>query len=258
MVEADPPEDRAPPDGGSRPLVGLVAAGLLVGLVGGLVAAWALRSPVERPGPRLASPPELAPETPEAAEAFMLAWERSRRATYLTITEWHRVTDVGAELRQTRVFAQRPPDRIRSAGASISGVTGGARHVCDELDDGEVECRVIAHELSAADFDAIVDREVELMWRHVEGTRPLYRVSQDGECFHLRLARGMVAPPYGHRTTYCFDTATGAVREFRIERAEGTDEERVLWASTEVTDAELAAIADGTYEPPASATPADD
>jgi hypothetical protein len=240
---------------------GLVAVGLVVGLVVGVVAAWALGGSddgVAAPQVTVAPVREVLEESPEAAEQFLVAWERSRRATYVAVTEWHRITDVGAELRQMRVVVQRPPDRIRRAGGSVSGVADGVRYTCDEVvdpslgsgsPDENVVCQAIADPSAHESFDAQVSHDVELMWRHLEGTSPLYRVGIDDDgCFHLRLARTMLAPPYGARSMFCFDEGSGAVERFRIERAEGTDTEELRWVDTEVTDADVVSVVDGSFD----------
>jgi hypothetical protein len=238
--------------------IGLVAIGLVVGLAVGMVVAVAM-APDSGPGliGAVGPPSTVAPETPEAAEAFLVAWERSRRATYLTVSEWHRVTESGGQLREVRVFAQRRPDRVRSTGRNTTGDVGGLARTCDEGEDGAVTCFETESGTTVEQFDTDVDREVELMWRHVEGTSPLYRVAQDGECFHFRIDRPMFDPPYGQRTMWCFDSDTGAVREFRIERVGAIDTERALWVTGTVTDADLTAIIQGEYEPRVPDDPAD-
>lgn len=243
----------------------VVVVGLMIGLVAGTLVAWTLRGdsqPVSMfQNDQHGSVP--LPETEEAAEAFMAAWERSRRAEHIVVSEWHRSTSAGAAVTETRVFAQRLPDRIRSGAHNRSGRVGNVVYTCDrlpitaeQLDAGdatpEVECR--SNELdpeAAAELDpaAMVAEEVELMRRHVEGTYPLYRVSQEANCFHLRLGRLMLVPPYGYRTTYCFDEESGAVQSLKVERAEGTDTEELRWVTTEVTDDDLVAIIEGTFDP---------
>ena len=221
----------------------LITIGLVVGVGLGVVAAWALRS---TPEPTVDPVADSPPETVEAAEAFVEAWDRSRRETFLSVSELHRTTDAG-ELRLTLVLAQRPPDRVRSSGQSLTGTVGGVRVDCDEVVDEGLQCRLL--EEARADYDADVATEVALLRRYVEGTLPLYRVSRQGECFDLRLARVMYAPPYGQRARFCFDPATGAPSATRIERIEGTDVVTLVTVSAEVSDADLDAVADGTFEP---------
>ena len=237
------PADEAEPVDGDR-WFGVVAGGLVAGLVIGALVAWGL-------GPSSEGAEELSPlvdsaegSSPEHAEAFVEAWGRSRSETYLAVSEWHRVTDLGGEMRRNRVVAQRPPDRVMSSGDEVSGFLAGMRHQCDELEDGQVECRETeAAAVTVEEFEASVDREVEIMWTYVGGNRPLYRVNRDGEeCFDLRLSRAMYAPPYGQRARFCFDPQSGAPSEIRVERNEGTDTLRLVSVQTEVTDEDLEAL----------------
>ncbi len=260
MPGEDGDQDRTP-----HRLVFLVVVGLMVGLGAGTVAAWSLSG--DQPSrPAVAGdqgPSTSLPETADAAEEFLSAWERSRREDYIVVSHWHRSTTAGATATETRVFAQRLPDRVRAGAESRSGRIGNAMLTCDrlpvtdeQLDAGdltaEVECRSQELEPGAdgeVDPDAMVAEEVALMRRHVEGTNPLYRVSQQDDCFFLRLARQMVVPPYGFRTTYCFDEASGAVRSLKVERAEGVDTEELTWVTSQVDDADMVAIIEGTFNP---------
>ena len=243
-------------------LVRLVGAGLLVGLVAGSLFAWAMRDspPAGDPVPPLAG--DTAPEW-SAADAgdFVAAWERSRTETYLAISSWRRVTAAGDEMSRVRVVAQRPPDRVLSSGRSLSGTVDGVTVQCDELvddpgaesgepDEAEVACSEVDGGFTAEDFQALVDEEVSAMWAYVEGDSPLYRVSRDGDCYDLRLLRSMIAPPYGQRARFCFDSETGASTEIQVERPEATDTLELLSVTAEVTDDDLAALAAGTYTPP--------
>ncbi|MFP4512686.1 MAG: hypothetical protein ACLFRV_07045 [Acidimicrobiales bacterium] len=246
-------EDGGDDDGVERPFV-LIAVGVLVGVVAGTLAAWWLHSPPDPTAsvPNLVSRPEIAAASPEAAESFVAAWERSRRETYLAVSGWHRVTDVGAESHQTRVLAQRPPDRVLSSGQTLSGEVGGVHYECDELPEDEVTCRELDTGFDEDDYEDLVDEEVSAMWSYVEGDQPLYLVSRDGDCFELRLARGMHAPPYGRQARFCFDPESGAPSEIEVERSEGTDTVELLSVTTRVTDDDLEAVVTGSYELPPS------
>ncbi|MDZ7677566.1 MAG: hypothetical protein U5K29_03330 [Acidimicrobiales bacterium] len=250
--EGDEGDDHGGGDG-ERTFV-LIAVGVLAGVVAGTLAAWWLQTPPDRtaPVPALVSRPEIAAASPEAAESFVAAWERSRRETYLAVSAWHRVTDVGAESHQTRVLAQRPPDRVLSSGRTLSGEVGGVRYECDELAEDEVTCRELDTGFDEDDYAALVDEEVAAMWTYVEGDQPLYLVSRDGDCFELRLARGMHAPPYGRQARFCFDPESGAPSEIQVERDAGTDTVELLSVTSTVTDDDLEAVVTGSYEVPPS------
>lgn len=229
---------------GSVPF-GIVAVGLMVGVVLGVVGAAALRTTPE-PTEWGADVADLAPAEadPAAVDDFVEAWERSRTETYRAESRWHRVTPAGGELARARVVAQRPPDRLLRAGGQVEGSVDGVRYLCDDVPDESPEmqelfdpgCRAIEVPRSEDAYSNSVAEEVDALWSYVGGEQPLYRVSRDDGCFDLRLARGMFAPPYGDRARFCFDDATGAVSLLRIERPEGTDTLELLAVTPEVTD----------------------
>jgi hypothetical protein len=219
----------------------VVALGLLIGLALGLVGGWALRT---KP-PAIDDLQGVVVPDPVDVEAFVAAWERSRRGTFLVISEFHRENDLGDEMRLTQVLVQRPPDRVQSSGMSITGSVGGVRYVCDDLPDDVFECREIPVE---TDFDASIEREVSALWTYVLGQVPLYRVSRDGDCFDLTITRRILAPPYGNSARFCFDPDSGAVVEIRIERDEVTDTVRAISITTDVSDDDLISVATRVFD----------
>lgn len=239
------PEDRAAPEG-RRTVLALAAVGLLLGAVVGVAAAW-LVGDDPTPSDGSADPVDAAgpPETAEAADALLVAWERSRTATFLSGSLLRRTTAAGATIELPVVVAQRPPDRVVSTGSSVSGVVGGESRVCDEQLDGLVRCRTFA---TGRDAGADVEEELDALAGYLEGDLPLYRVAQDGDCFSLRLARAIHAPPFGQSARFCFDTESGAPSLQRVERAEGTDEVTLLTVRTDVTDADLERVAAGDVD----------
>ncbi|MGY6502380.1 MAG: hypothetical protein ACXIVQ_15960 [Acidimicrobiales bacterium] len=227
--------------------VGLLAmVGLVLGIGLGVVGAVLLRSPTPAPvDDWTPTTVDLSGESAEAADAFVEAWERSRRGTFVTISEIRRTTAGGGELGLTLVVAQRPPDVVRSSGGSVTGTFDGLRLGCDADPDGELLC--LGTEDLGAEHETRVEREIEILRTYVEGERPLYRVAQDGACFDLRLTRQMFAPPYGTTARFCFDPATGAHGDMRISRAEATDVVTLVSASGTATEDDLLAVAEGRY-----------
>lgn len=233
----------------------LVTVGLVVGLLlGGGMAWWSARDDdgssdaaadgADDGGDGLTDPGDLD-ESPEAAEAFVDAWERSRTATYLSGSLLRRTLSSAATLELPIVIAQRPPDRVVSTGGSVQGSVGGVGQVCDEQLDGLVRCAPAG---DAADHEAQVAAELETLRGYFGGDRPVYRVSQQGDCFDLRLVAAIHAPPYGERARFCFDPDSGAPSLQRIERAEGTDEVTLVSVRTSVTDDDLARVAAGDID----------
>lgn len=232
---------------GSVPF-GVVAIGLMVGVLAGVVLAAILHTPPQptEPGAEV-SGLEVGVSDPVAVDELVAAWERSRTETYRSVSRWHRVTPAGGEMARTRILVQRPPDRVLRAGGQVEGSVGGVRYLCDGLAEDEPEaqerfapgCRAVEVPDVEEVYDETVAGEIDALWSYVGGDRPLYRVTRDGECFDLRLARGMFAPPYGDRARFCFDAETGAISLLRVERPEGTDTLELVSSTPEVTDDDL-------------------
>lgn len=226
----------------------LVVVGLIVGLlVGGGMAWWSSRddsAEVDRVTIPLSGPEDLG-ESSEAADAFVDAWERSRTETYLSGSLLRRTLSNTTTLELPIVVAQRPPDRVVSTGGSVQGSVDGVNQVCDEQLDGLVQCRAIGE---AADYDADVASEVETLQSYFSGETPVYRVSQQGQCFDLRLTAAIQAPPYGQNARFCFDEVSGAPSLQRIERLESTDEVTLVSVRADVSDADIAAVAAGDID----------
>lgn len=235
----------APPGGPSRTV--LVVVGLLVGLLVGAALGWATSRDDEGDdgGGAATATSTTAPETAEAAAALVAAWERSRTATFLTGSLLERTNSTGMVVEIPLVVAQRPPDRVISTGSSVSGVVGGEVWVCDEQLDGILHCGASG---AAVDPASDLAAELDVLRSYFAGDLPLYRVSQTGECFDLRLARAVQAPPYGQRARFCFDPVSGAPSLQRVERAEGTDVVTLLSARTDVTDDDIARVAAGDVD----------
>ena len=211
-----------------------LAAVVLAGLLGLTVVA-ALQD----------DPDEDADEDPEVAadpvEQFLDAWERSRGATYRTVSDFTRTSKTtDAELQRRIVVAQRPPDRLRIDDSGAAGIVDGRRILCtfrdDELNCNDAPADETLEEQSAEQLDSLRG--------YVTGEDPLYDVTAEldteaGDCFELGLAHRMVAPPLGIVSRYCFDDETGAPTDTRVEAVEAIDEIRTVLLEAEVTDADL-------------------
>lgn len=239
----DGPDAPRGPGGPSR--VVLVAVGLLVGLLLGGLAAWLTTRGADDATDDDVESATTAPETAEAAVAFVEAWERSRTATFLTGSLLTRTTEVGM-LEIPIVVAQRPPDRVISSGRSTEGTVGGEQRVCDEQLDGLVHCGVTS--TPGESFEEKVAAEVAVLRSYFEADLPLYAVAGSGSCFDLRLTRAVHAPPFGQSARFCFDAASGAPQLQRIERPEGTDVVVLVSVRTDVTEEDLARVAAGEVD----------
>ena len=181
---------------------------------------------------------------PTAAARFVEAWERSRRATYVTTGTFERRSEVtGAAIASEDVVAQRPPRRLHRQLGGVDGRNDDRLLVCPAPPPGQEDdpepCRLGAP--GGRSYDQSVRREVEGVRSVVEGPDPLYAVTeaQDG-CFALDLRRPDPRAPFGVGATFCFDEETGAPLRTEV-RYEGGIRELVVVEEvrTEVRDADL-------------------
>jgi hypothetical protein len=248
-VDQAPVADEAQDGPGGPPRWQMVVVGLVVGvLLGGGMAWWSSRDdgdvPEDSEDAGLVDPDD-SEESPEAAAAFIDAWERSRTETYLSGSLLRRTLSSAATMELPIVVAQRPPDRVVSTGGSVQADVEGENTVCDEQLDGMVQCRPGG---ATSDYAAEVAAEVETLRGYFEGETPIYRVAQSGSCFDLRLTAAIQAPPYGQNARFCFDEASGAPSLQRIERTEGTDEVTLVSVRTDVSDDDIARVAAGDID----------
>ena len=210
-----------------------LAAFVLAGLIGLTVVA-ALQD--DRDGDA-----EQGEAPVDAVQAFLDASARSRSATYRTVSDFTRTSNsVDAVLHRRIVVAQRPPDRLRIDTTGAAGLVDGRRLLCTAQDE-ELECEDAPAEVT---LEEQASEQLAALESYVTGDAPLYDVSAEldtpaGDCFELGLAHRIVAPPLGIRSRYCFDEATGAPTQTRVEAVEAVDEFQVVEIQAEVTDADL-------------------
>jgi hypothetical protein len=208
-----------------------LAAVVLVGLLGVTVVA-SLRDDDE--------PPREEAEGP-AVDDFLEAWSRSRAATFRTVADFTRTSNsTGAQLRGQVIVAQRPPDRLRIDRTGATGLVDGRRLTCGYR-RGELDCDSVR---AAVTYDEEVADQLGSLEGYVRGSVPLYEVvaqpdAAEGDCFELRLAQRIVAPPLGVVSRYCFDPETGAPTLTHLEAVEAVDDVRTTQLSDEVDDAHL-------------------
>ena len=190
-------------------------------LVGVALAALVARSQGPDPGP---------PTT-----AFVRAWRRSLTATYVARQVVERRLVSGRSFSSEVTITQRPPDRIRDDSGGLSGRVGGRRFGCVP----DAGCRFGG---LAPPYSREVAEEMDLLRAMVAADPPLYRVERGAgeECYVLVLQARILAPPYGEDATFCFDTATGALRRSIVHRAEATDTTTTVDLRADVRAADLA------------------
>lgn len=179
-----------------------------------------------------------------APDRFVAAWERSRRATYVTIGTFERRSEVtGSAITSEDVVAQRPPRRLHRQLGGIDGRDDDRLLVCPAPPPGQEDdrepCRFGAP--GGRTYEESVQREVEGLHSIVGGPDPLYGVIELGEgCFVLDQRRPDPRAPFGVAATFCFDAATGAPLRTEV-RYEGGIREIILVEEVreQVSDADL-------------------
>lgn len=195
--------------------------------VGAAAAQWTPNLPwMESEVIKVAAPDEIVvpigPNGVSLIDEFVLAWERYRSATYVAVAELQRSTTEGAELQLPHIVVQNTTRRVLSNGLETRD---------DDISDG-----------------ATLAVEIARWHGYFEGEIPLYRLERDDDCFNLRLARVIHAPPYGQAAQFCFDPLTGALAYSIVERAEGTEELRLVWARHEVVEPDFDLVLSGDSE----------
>ena len=208
-----------------RPLAGIVA-GVLVGAAG--VAAMVVTDETTED--------DQPAESGAAARAFVAAWDRRLRGTWVVTATFTRTFNDRRTLTGEIREAQRPPDRLRRGLGSTEGRVGDRRLACTAVEGAATQCREAG---AALPYDEEVRRELGLLSGYVRGRDRLYAVTEDGGCFRLRLLRRLLAPPYGDAARFCFDGATGALRSVEVRRDRALDETRAIEIRATVTDADL-------------------
>lgn len=188
-----------------------------------------------RPGDR--------PDDGAAAEALIDSWERSRTATFVrTGTFERRSTVTDARISSEDVLAQRPPQRLRRQLGGVDGRDDRRAVVCPSAPVGDAPLPCSLGEPTGPSYADDVASEVAGLRSLVTGASPLYAVATGDEpgCFDLVQLRVEPRAPFGRLATFCFDPATGAPSNSRVEYAGGIVEiVAVTTIEAEVTDADL-------------------
>jgi hypothetical protein len=179
-----------------------------------------------------------------APERFVLAWQRSREATYVATGTYERRSDVtGATLSSEDVVAQRPPRRLHRQLGGVEGRDDNRLIVCPapppSEEDRPAPCRLGPPRGST--YAQSVQREVDGVRSMTEVDQPLYSVHERRPgCFDLAVRRADPRAPFGVRASFCFDAATGAVAASSVHHEGGIVEVVVVTSiRTDVADADL-------------------
>jgi hypothetical protein len=197
-------------------------------LIAGAAATLALVLVACTNHPRPAAAPSLAAQR-RSADRFMAAWRRSLGGTWAVDATFER--RVGTKRLASDVHeAQRPPDRLRTAGGTVEGRIAGRVIGCTTGADGQLSCRDGG---PALPYEDDVRRQLDALGTYFVGSHPLYRSElRAGGCFALVLQRGILAPPYGETARFCFDPATGAPTLTEVHKRGSVDVTRAVAVRT--------------------------
>jgi hypothetical protein len=178
--------------------------------------------------------------------ALLVAYERSRNATYVLRGNFSRTMPDGRRLESAVLEVQRPPDRLHRRLGSTAGRIDGRWLNCSTDPDGSLEC---APGGVAPPWEESVAAEVATLRSYFEGDPPPYSVQRSGDgCFELMRADWYPQPPQGVPSQMCFDPATGALHRLAIAHEGGTVEViEAVTLRTEVSDADFRLADDPAY-----------
>jgi hypothetical protein len=164
-----------------------------------------------RPGDR--------PDDGAAAEGFIEAWERSRRATFVRTGTFERRSEVtGSSISSEDVLVQRPPQRLHRQLGGVSGRDDRQLLVCPSAPAGATPNECTLGEPTGPTYEEDVTSEVAALRTLVTGANPVYAVGAGSEagCFDLVQLRVEPRAPFGREARFCFDGATGAPTNSRV------------------------------------------
>lgn len=215
---------------------GLVIGWLAVAVYAGALVAVAVTTPSGdlRPGDR--------PGDGGAVTEFIDAWERARTATFVRFGTFERRSSLtGAEIASEDVLAQDPPRRLHRQLGGVDGRDDDRLITCPAGPGGSGEpCQL--GDPGGPTYDESVESEVAGLRSILLGAAPLYAVERADEagCFELAQQRVDPRAPFGRQARFCFDAATGAPTNSRVEYEAGIVEVlAVTEVRAEVAEADL-------------------
>jgi hypothetical protein len=207
---------------------GLILGWVLVGVyAASLIAVTVTTSDGElRPGDR--------EQGDDATEAFVEAWERSLKATFVRSGTFERRSETtGAVISSEDVLAQRPPQRLHRQLGGVDGRDDRRMILCPAPPDGEDAPECTLGEPAGPTYDEEVATTITNLRALVEGESPVYAVERaTDDCFELAQLRVEPRAPFGVDARFCFDEDTGAPTDTRVRYSGGIVE---VLAVTEVT-----------------------
>lgn len=226
-------------------LIGAVSVGVLLA-VGAAVVVFGAGDASDDAGPDgevTTSFPAIDHDV-EAAEELIEAWDRWRRATFVTTGTWQRELDSGGDpLSGPTLRVQEPPRRlVVRLGSTVERVDDVVA-ICDTDQAVEIDPPDCVEGRGGLGYDERVDREVATVSGYVVGDARAYDVDR-GEitgCFRAEARRPTITSPWGRWAEFCFDAGSGALESSRIRKPSAVDTEITSSIRTEVTAADFAA-----------------
>lgn len=224
-----------------RPLW-IVVGGLLAGVLVVLgIAAFVLdREPNETAPPASVESAFAAVDhDDQAAENLVVAWNRWRMATFVSLGTWTRTLDGNdAPLSGDTYTAQMPPRRLSVRLGSVLESIDGSLVACDAPAEDLIvpDCVAVGGQLA---YDDRVHAEMSLVLGYVTGETRIYDVSQTDDCFQVELQPAALRSPWGRAGEFCFDETSGALWSSQVRRQSAVDVEQTTAIRTDVTDADF-------------------
>ncbi|MFL6205469.1 MAG: hypothetical protein ACJ739_08955 [Acidimicrobiales bacterium] len=178
----------------------------------------------------------------DATHAFVDAWERSLRATFVRSGTFERRSETtGASITSEDLLAQRPPRRVHRQLGGVQGRDDQRMILCPAAPEGGEAPECSFGDPEGPTYDQDVDATMANLRALVEGANPVYAVQRaDDGCFELAQLRVEPRAPFGVDARFCFDDATGAPTDTRIRYAGGIVEVLAITkVSGTVHDADL-------------------
>ena len=223
----------------------LVVAGIVVGVVAVLGGAALLLND-DASGDDPLAPVELSfpavEHDPQAAEDLVVAWNRWRTATFVSVGTWTRTLDDSDEPLTGQAYtAQEPPRRVVvRLGAVIESIDGSVV-TCDNPEEPVIVpgCSEVEGVLS---YDDRLRSEMSLVLNYVIGDQRIYDVADVDGCFQVELIPAALRSPWGRAARFCFDEASGVLQSSRVRRQSAVDEEITLSIRADVSDADFLSV----------------
>ncbi len=176
---------------------------------------------------------------PAAAAELVAAWERWRRASFVSSGTWTRTVDgITGPLIGDVYTAQDPPRRLVIRLGAVAESIDGLTAACSPVEDDDVVAPTCLRGQGIG-YDERVTGELAFVEQYVGGSNRLYDVATDGVCYQAELIGPALASPWGRWAEFCFDEESGALRLARIRRPSAIDVESINTIRTEVSAADF-------------------